>query len=181
MPNYRMMIFLVAVMAFPFCGQREVKLRTAIEEAEKQLFESPDPGADTAKAGSMIKLYLSYIEAYPADTNSPDYLFRAADLAAKTNNIHSAIQLYEKLVREYPNCRHTPLSVFLQGFIYENQANDPLKARPYYEKFLASYPDHALAADVAFSLENLGKTPEELIRLFETQQTVAGDSSLTAK
>lgn len=180
MPNYRLIMWLAALLTIGSCGSREAKLRTAIAEAEKQLFESPDPGADTAKSGSMVKMYLSYVEAYPADTNSSNYLFRAADLSAKTNDVHSAIQLYEKLVQEYPDSRHTPLSIFLQGFIYENQAKDPLKARPYYEKFLANYPDHALAADVAFSLENLGKTPEELIRQFESKQTVSGDSSLTA-
>lgn len=175
--NYRSIILLISVLIFSSCDQREEKLRSAIADAEKQLFDSPEPGADTAKAGSMIKMYLSYVAAYPADTNSPDYLFRAADLSAKTNDIHSAIQLYEKLVQEYPENKHTPLAIFLQGFIYENQASDPMKAKPYYEKFLAAYPDHAMAADVAFSLENLGKSPEELIRQFETQQTVAGDSS----
>lgn len=107
-------------------------------------------------------------------------MFRAADLSAKTNDIHSAIQLYEKLVQEYPENKHTPLAIFLQGFIYENQAMDPMKAKSYYEKFLAAYPDHAMAADVAFSLENLGKSPEELIRQFESQQPLAGDSTHTA-
>lgn len=177
--NYRMIILLIAIIAFSSCGQREEKLREAIADQEKQLFDSPDPGADTAKAGSMIKMYLSYISSYPADTNSPDYLFRAADLSAKTGDIHSAIQLYEKLVQEYPGNKRTPLAIFLQGFIYENQAKDPMRAKPYYEKFLAAYPDHAMAADVSFSLDNLGKTPEELIRLFESQQPVADDSTHT--
>jgi inosine/xanthosine triphosphate pyrophosphatase family protein len=39
-----------------------------------------------------------------------------------------------------------------------------------YELFLQKYPDNDFADDARISIENLGKTPEELIKQFEEQQ-----------
>ena len=162
---------LILALSITACTPAEQKLREKITSSEKELFNDSVMVPDAQKAKDMTALYLSYVEQYPSDTMSPLYLFKAADLSAKTNEIHSAVQLFGKLAKDYPEHRHAAVSVFLQGFIYENQAGDPMKARPYYEEFLKKYPDHPMAADVAFSLENLGKTPEELIRSFEANQT----------
>ena len=159
------LIFTVIISA---CTSSEQKLRDQISVMEKGLFNDTLMVPDAAKVQEMTTLYLQYIEKFPADTMSPLYLFKAADLSAKINEIHMAVQLFGKLVKEYPEHRHAPVSVFLQGFIYENQVGEPMKARPYCEEFLQKYPDHPMAADVSFSLENLGKTPEELIRSFES-------------
>jgi outer membrane protein assembly factor BamD (BamD/ComL family) len=78
------------------------------------------------------------------------------------------VEFYGKFIHQFPNHRNAPYALFLQGLIYENQAGDPMKARPYYEAFLKAYPDHPIAGDVSFSLENLGKTPEEIIMGFDS-------------
>jgi TolA-binding protein len=162
---------LVLVLTISACTSADQKLRDQIASSEKELLNDSIMVPDAQKAKDMTALYLSYIEKFPADTMSPLYLFKAADLSAKTNEIHTAVQLFGKLAKDYPDHRHAAVAVFLQGFIYENQAGDPMKAKPYYEEFLKKYPDHPMAADVLFSLENLGKTPEELIRSFESDST----------
>jgi outer membrane protein assembly factor BamD (BamD/ComL family) len=159
---------LIVFVAMSACTSSDQKMRDQISSLEKELYNDSLMVPDAAKAKEMTSLYLGYIEKYPSDSLSPLYLFKAADLSAKTNEVHVAVQLFGKLVKEYPEHRHAPIAVFLQGFIYENQAGDPMKAKPYYEEFLQKYPDHPMAADVTFSLENLGKTPEELIRSFDS-------------
>jgi isocitrate lyase len=68
--------------------------------------------------------------------------------------------------------------LFLQGFISENGLKDTAAARKFYENFLKQYPNHKLASDVKISLNNMGKTPDELIREFEKKNSA---DSLSAK
>lgn len=184
MSTRKILLFLFTALLFlNACKPANEKLSESISQSERELFSDSSLVPDTAKATETISLYLSYVEQFPNDTASPDYLFRAADLSSKTNQVHAAVKLFGKLVKDYPSHRHVPVSIFLQGFIYENQAGEPMKAKPYYEEFLKKYPDHPMAADVAFSLENLGKTPEELIREFESnalagQQNTAADTTM---
>ncbi len=158
------------------CSDPKQELTAKITECEKHLYSDSVAVPDQAKAKEIIELYIQFAEKYPDDTISAGYLFRAADVSSKINETHQAVQLFGRMIEKYPDHRNAPFALFLQGFIYENQVGDPAKARPYYEAFLQKYPDHPLASDVSFSLEHLGKTPEELIREFESRQT---DSSAT--
>jgi TolA-binding protein len=167
--------FLPAALLLVSCTPAEQRLKDDIAGMEQELFSDTGTMPDSAKANSLIRLYMSFADKYPSDTSSPVYIFRAADLASKSGDVHSAVNIFGKLVKTYPDHRNTPVAVFLQGFIYENQAGDPMKAKPYYEEFLSKYPDHPMAPDVSFSLENLGKSPEELIRSFEKNSTSESD------
>ena len=51
--------------------------------------------------------------------------------------------------------------------VAENVNADTAQARSHYQAFVDAYPNHSLAKDASFSLANLGKTDEELIRMFE--------------
>ena len=59
--------------------------------------------------------------------------------------------------------------MFLQGFIYETQLNDTSKARVIYEQVIQKYPNTQFAIDSKASIDNLGKTPEQLIKEFEAK------------
>ena len=160
--------FILATLIFVAgCKPSADKLHSEISTMENSLYTDTAMIPDPTLTSKMINLYTSFVQEFPSDTSSPSYLFRAADLAAKTNEIQTAVDLFEKLRNDYPGHRNAPFALFLQGFIYENQSGDPMKAKPYYDQFLSTYPDHPIAGDVAFSLENLGKTPEELIKQFE--------------
>lgn len=169
-------IFLMlSVVLFSSCSGKKEKLTQEINTLESQLTGNLGDVVDSVAVNKMINLYIEYADLFPDDTTSANYLFKAGDIASKTNKIDQSISIFEKLVTKYPDNRNAPYGLFLQGFIYENQVGDAMKAKPYYEKFLQLYPDHPIAGDVTFSLENLGKTPEELIREFE--QNGASDST----
>lgn len=160
---------LLIVTLFVACNSPQKKQNNEIAEREKQLYNDSSMVPDPVKAKEIIGLYIKYADTYPEDTVSASYLFKAGDISSKVNETHQAIQLFGRMVQKYPNHNNSPYALFLQGFIYENQIGDPLKAKPYYESFLKSYPDHQIAGDVRFSLNNLGKSPEELIREFESK------------
>lgn len=163
---YRNSLLLI-FLSLAACTSPQKKMNDQIGSLEKKLYADSAMVPDPIKAKELIGLYTTYAEKFPDDSSSGSYLFKAGDISSKINETSQAIDLFGKMIQKYPNHKNAPFALFLQGFIYENQVGDNVKARPYYEAFLKKYPDHPIAGDVAFSLENLGKTPEELIKQFE--------------
>lgn len=62
--------------------------------------------------------------------------------------------------------------MFLKAFVLENQAQKYDQAKEVYEEFILLYPGHVMADDARYSIENMGKTPEELIEEFERQDSI---------
>lgn len=170
------LFYFLLLFSITSCTSSQEKLNEQISEKQKELYSDSSMVPDENKAKEMIKLYVDYADKYPEDTISATYLFKAGDLSSKMNETKQAIDLFERMIKKYPDHNSTPYALFLQGFIYENQVGDPAKAKPYYEAFLKNYPDHPIARDVTFSLENLGKTPEELIREFENKLKAEGEA-----
>lgn len=163
-------IFFVFVVAS--CTPSKEKLQEQITNAETALFSS-DKGNfvfDEKLVQTAIDAYQKYATAFPDDSLTPEYLFKKADLYRSLRNAEQAIVTYNLISEKYPKYEKTPYCLFLKGFIYENELNKIEEARKAYQAFLDAYPNHDLADDVAFSINNLGKTPEQLIKEFEEQQ-----------
>jgi len=58
--------------------------------------------------------------------------------------------------------------------VYENNLGELAKAEEIYKKFLELYPDNDFADDAEISLKYLGKSPEELIEIFQQQGVFSG-------
>jgi len=89
------------------------------------------------------------------------------ELAQKENskgNNEKAIKLYEKLIRIHPDSEYSPMALFMIGYINANEIKDYERAKKVYAEFLEKYPTSELANSVKFELENMGKSPDELIR-----------------
>lgn len=122
---------------------------------------------DKAKGADLINAYVGYAKTYPNDTASIHFLFKAGDIAMNMNMGSQAVLYYDKVLVMDPEYRKAPECLFLKAFIYENQMSDLEQAKKYYELFLEKYPDHVLAKDAKASLMYLGKSPEELIKMFQ--------------
>ncbi len=129
--------------------------------------------ADTSKvfnktlADKNVKLYLDFADKYPSDTAAPVMLFRAGQLSGSLHRPSETIDIYKRILEKYPSFEKDTICLFMMGFTYETQLKDIEKARKAYSDFLEKYPGHHLARDVKFSLDNLGKSDEEIIRMFE--------------
>ena len=152
-----------------------------IEKSEEMLYgKNNEFRFDETKAQECVNAYLAYCEKFNEREDAPDYMFKAADLLRALKKPDEALVYYEKICTDFPDYPKVPHSVFLQGFVYENDLRDLDKARAKYDDFLVKYPDHDLADDVEFSLKYLGKSPEEIIKQFEDQpplEEVSGDGS----
>lgn len=118
-------------------------------------------------ADELIKDYIAYADTHKDSPEAPDYIYSAADLSLNTGKSKEALDLYNQIIYKYPDYAKAPECLFLVGYIYENYFQQYGKAKEIYESFLKKYPNNDFADDARISIENMGKSPEELIRSFE--------------
>ena len=84
------------------------------------------------------------------------------NLSSKESLLKS-VTVYKKIFNEYPNSKEAENSLFMAGFILANELNDLEAAKETYELYIQKFPEGSLADDAKIELENLGKTPEEIL------------------
>ncbi len=160
------LLVLVSLMVFVFaCTNKQNKEYSEIKTLEEEVYSMKM--LDKAKGTHLIDAYLQYAKEYPKDTISGEFLFKAAEVAMNLGMANQALLYYDKVIINYPNFDKVSESLFLKAFVYENQLNDLVNAEKYYKEFIINYPDHPLRKDAEASLNYLGKTPEELIQIFQ--------------
>ena len=158
----------LAVISLFFAGCSSNDPAKRIEELEKQAFSTEEAIAPEV-AGDLVSAYCDFADANPDDAMTPEYLFKAVDVSMNLNEPQRTIGIIDRLVKEYPEYERTQFALFLKAFIFENKYNNLDMAKQIYEQYLEMYPDGQFADDCRASIENLGLTPEELVRKFEAQ------------
>lgn len=163
----------VAILAVAACQTKpEAKSETdlllvSIDSLEAILFAESEKPAERKAGMSLIKLYAKYYRTTtPKDSLAIDMLFKAAEVSMGIRQGPMAVK-YFKTVAEHEDFGKSAEALFLAGFCEENVNGDTANARFYYEKFLAKHPEHKLAEDAKFSIQNMKMTDEELIKMFE--------------
>lgn len=151
-------------------GDTRTSLQDSITTSENKMFNNQETRITKEDAISLIGFYEKYADEFPEDSLAPVYLFRASDISMNLQQPVKTIDLFNKIMTKYPDYEKTPSVMFLKAFVYEDQLHDLSKAKKYYEEFLEKYPDSDFADDAKISLQNLGKSPEELIKEFEEKQ-----------
>ncbi|MFH2142413.1 MAG: tetratricopeptide repeat protein, partial [Bacteroidota bacterium] len=148
-----------------------------IAQLEKKLFENSSAYFENQPtAEELIVLYENYYKNFPDDSLTPEFIFKAAETCRSLNKGEEAIKYYDIIFNEYKDFGKYAYCLFLKGFVYENVIKDILKAKKYYTLFIEKYPDHDFADDAKILIEQLGKSPEELIRSFEENQLPEEDT-----
>jgi TolA-binding protein len=157
------------------CKPESDRTADKIKETEKQLINDSTRMLNRDLAEQQLKAYGTFIEKFPEDGRNEEFLYKAAELANTLGKTAVALDYYHSFCEKYPKSIKAPYALFLQGFIYEEQLKNIDRARELYTSFLSAYPDHELAKSARFSLDNLGKSEEEVIRMFEEKSK--GDTS----
>lgn len=159
------------------CQSAKDKSSQNINALEKKLHDNPAMAMDKTFTRELTLAYSEFVEKFSDDTLSAEYLFRAGEIANGIMLPNDAISYFKKVYEKYPAHNKAATSLFLQGFVYETQLKNIEKAKTIYNEFLAKYPQHQLAKDVQFSLDNLGKSDEELIKMFEEKNQTQGTTT----
>lgn len=161
----RILAILIFVV-FVACSSDDPARR--IEKLEKQLFTT-EQSVDPLVADDLVTAYCDYATQYPDDLMSPEYLFKAVDVSMNLNNPQRTIAIVDRMLRDYPDYPRTQAALFVKGFIFETYYGNLDMARKIYEQYLELYPNGEFADSCRASIENLGLTPEELVKKFENQ------------
>lgn len=164
----RKIIVLICVVSIVYaCQSPKEKM---IDEITK--LENSDSAFSITQITDLYWNYVSFVEKYPDDERAPEFLFKAAQRSSILNKAKEGIAFFEKLIITYPNSKFCEQALFSIAFSYENNLNDFVKARIYYNQFLQKYPNSELAEDAKLSIENLGKSDEEFLESINKDSTL---------
>lgn len=116
-------------------------------------------------------LYEKVIAEHPQSDVAEDAMFMIATIL--NNDLHeydAAIDAYKRYTRTYTEGKETAIAMFLIGYLYNNELQNFDSASVAYRRFLEKFPVHEMAQAAQFELDNLGKSPEELLEA-ASQQT----------
>lgn len=160
------LIIIIGVL-FAACGSRHKRAVENITKLENEI--SAKAGKpDTARVNELSNAYRDFAVRHTTDSLAPVYLLRAGGLFMNVGNALKAVESLEQVTEKYGSSVQAPQALFLEGFIFENMLGNLSKARELYSQFLIRYPQNDLADDARSSLNNLGKTPEQLVHEFES-------------
>lgn len=165
MKNTFFLLSALVILAVLSCTSSRDKMSGVIGKMESNLKTSQK--IDTNSVSELISAYQNFATKYVNDSLSPDYLYKAAGLANGLKRGTQAIELYETIIYNYPDYKKIPECYFMEASTYENVQGNIGKASEYYNIFLDKFPDHQLSDDARAALKFLGKSPDELVRVFE--------------
>ncbi|MFA8449257.1 MAG: tol-pal system YbgF family protein [Bacteroidales bacterium] len=140
-------------------------LTKAIKNLEKELFSSKKEIAKE-KAKKIVNLYCEYVDKKPETKEAPEYLLKAADVAMHTNQEVRAMDLLNKIQKDYPSFEEIDIAIFLCGHLYEDYFKNLKQAKIYYNKVINEYPNSQFSDDAKSAIDNLGLTPEQMLKKF---------------
>lgn len=158
----RIVFIAVAVLAVVACQSPKEKALDNI-----QALESNDSVFSPEQIEKVKEAYVDFATKYPNDELAPEFLFKAGQRCNVGAEHQRAIELFQQVIDKYPKHKIAEDALFLQAYVYENSLNDYVKAKATYTRFIELYPSSELAEDAKYSIQNLGKSPEQIFEEFE--------------
>ncbi len=148
----------------------QTSLKSSLDQLEAELISNKTTKVDKEKANDLINKSIQYVDAFPKDEMSPEYLFRAGEVSVGIGSYNQALEIWDRVRAEYSDHKKASIALFLQGFTSENQMKNKEKAKTYYNDFLVKYPKHEYADQIVQLLKNIDVSPEDLIKSFKQKK-----------
>ena len=167
----------VALFALNACNQNTKVSEKDVKKAEEALFNA-DQTTNPEAVPNAIETFSKFAEENPDHANAPEYLFKALEVSVNTKQEpQKSIDLANRLVTNYPQFDKNPVALFmLATFVYDEQLGDLESAKATYQQIMDEFPESPFAKDAAISIQQLGMTPEELIKMFESRENTEDGS-----
>lgn len=139
---------------------------------EKDLLDSASAKAKAKNYSEALKDYQTIINEYSKSDNAAESIFAVAAMyhmyqipnISKEESLKKAVSYYQKLYEQFAKNEKASKALFMAAFIQANELNQLDEARKSYQIFLENFPNHELASQAKIELENLGKSPEEMLK-----------------
>lgn len=141
-------------------------------KSDKGLWDDAVKYQKDQKVTEAINSYEQIFEKHPDSPLAPKALFEIGKLyqsrSVKNLNtvasLNKAIEYYGKIFNEYPNNEEAPKALFMKGFIQSNELEDYPAAKSSFNMFIQKYPNNEMIPSAKAELENMGKSPEEILK-----------------
>ncbi len=128
------------------------------------------------KTAEALALYEQVAKDFADAPEAPQAMFRCALIYVnEQKDPVKAATTYELIAEKYPQSEWGHKGLFAAAYTYANEISNLDRAREAYQKYLKQYPDSSMAETARFELDNLGKSPEELLQSLQESQPPAAD------
>ena len=142
------------------------------KKTDKELFDEAQKNLKENKIPEAVTNFDKIATKYSDSKLAPEALSQLAAIyqnkmdksISEKDNLEKAVSLFKRIHDEYPKSEYAPSGLFMAAFISANELNKYDEATSLYEQFLKEYPDNDLAASARAELDNMGKSPEDILR-----------------
>lgn len=139
--------------------------------SDVDLYNSAEAKYNNKNYSEALKEYKTIIEDSPESEYASKSIMKVAMMyqgflipnVSNEQSLKNAVEYYRKMYQLFPNDKETPKALFLCGFLLANDIRNYEEAKITFNTFLDKYKNHELVPQVKLELENLGKTPEEIL------------------
>lgn len=159
----KLLIALIILLVVSGCSSKKTD-KELFDEAQKDLTQDKIPEA--------VMAFEELVNEYPESNLAPEALSQLAAVyqskrlksISETESLQKAVSIFKKVHDQYPNSQYAATGLFMAGFIYANELKKYDEATVLFKQFLKEYPDNELAASAQAELDNMGLTPEEILK-----------------
>ncbi len=145
------------------CGAKK-SVDELMTEANTNLNENKIPEA--------VLLFEEIVNEHPDSDKAPEVLSKLASIyqnkmlknLSDKESLEKAVTLFRKIYEDYPESNFAPTGLFMSGFVLANELNNYEQATETYNLFLDTFPNHDLATSAKEEVENMGLSPEEILK-----------------
>jgi TolA-binding protein len=142
------------------------------EKSNVDYFKSAEENLKNNNIQEAADDFEKYIKNNPESENAPEALTKLASIfqnkmlknLSPEESLERSVKLYRQIFNDYPNSPRAPTSLFMSAFILANELQKYNSAEENYRLFLQKYPNHELANSAREELNNLGLSPEEILK-----------------
>lgn len=160
-------------LLFTACGPSEKPLSerdmalARIDSMETILFADEEAEADPSAGIQLVREYARFYQNNEKDSLAVDMLFKAGEVSMGIGQGNLAVKYFRTVADDHMDFAKSPEALFLCGFCEENLNRDTAQARFFYESFVKNFPEHKLAEDAQFSIQNMSMSDDDLIKMFQ--------------
>lgn len=140
--------------------------------SDKEYYDIADKSMTKGNVHEAIKSFESLLSEYPDSKLAPDAMVRLAGIYQNGSDstltvkesYEKAAKLYREVYDKYPTSDKASTSLFMSGFVEANNLKNYDEATKTYQLFLEKYPDSQLAKSAREELNNMGMTPDEILK-----------------
>ena len=142
-------------------------------------FKSAEENLKNNKIQEAVADFESFVKENPESEKAPEALTKLASIyqnkmlkgLPEKESLEEAVKIYRQVFDNYPQSTQAPTSLFMSAFILANELQKLHPAEMAYKLFLQKFPNHELANSAREELNNLGLSPEEILKRKSTPNT----------